>query len=63
MKKNVPFQGDTKKVRGNIINYFPNRRERRADLNAIPNSTKVGALGKGVSAPIRSIKQIKSLKS
>jgi len=56
--KNVPFEGDTKKVKGHIINMYPNRRQRRKHLNAVPNSTKVAQRQKGVSAPIRSIKQL-----
>jgi hypothetical protein len=57
--RNQPFIGDTKKVKGNIMSKFPNRRQRRAHLNELPNSTKVGRRGKGVSAPIRSRKQFK----
>lgn len=61
--KNVPFVGDTKKVKGNILNYFPNRRQRREYMNVVPNSTKVSkkGRGKGVYAPIRSIKQLQKL--
>ena len=59
--KNVPFVGDTKKVKGDILNYYPNRRKRREHLNLVPNSTKVSRNGQGeeVQAPIRSIKQFK----
>jgi hypothetical protein len=56
--KNQPFIGSVWNVRGNIYHQYPNRRRRRWHLNAVPNSTKVGKQGKGVQAPIRSIKQL-----
>jgi len=59
--KNVPFKGDTKKIKGNIYSQYPNRKQRRYYLNALPNSTKVGKQGKGVNASIRSVKQMQEV--
>ena len=63
--KNVPFEGDTKKV-GNIISPYANRKDRRSGMveNLIPNSTKTARKrGKGVTAPLRSVKQLKNVSS
>jgi hypothetical protein len=54
---NKPFKGSVWNVKGNIISAYPNHRQRRAQLNVLPNSTKVGA---GDANPIRSMKQLKS---
>lgn len=61
MEKNVnrPFIGCIWNVKGDIITQFPNRRQRRAHLNMLPNSTKVGARrGHTPNPPLRSMDQI-----